>query len=873
MGPVFWTGITSIAYNIIADLLYDLGKDALNRGLRKRIEDIFEESFEAAAKGIVKNPAIRKQVLQQLSSPSTEQEIERLRHTGTPLNEDYFQQRFAQCLSKKNAEKLAPRFVEEFRRRLAADQTLSNQVSQIYQETIILLMGNLAQDHEEIKERLTELRTKTEEIPQKVWEAKPPEPSQTYKPSQFHPVQHGQEEIFQYYRTFVGRNDEFHQLADFLKNNGGEYWLMTGNPGMGKTALAVQTTLRIDQGQFGENVFCLVCFLRQEGNRNTPEYFLDVMNRQLQQLLNYPGDTPVSPAEKKRFYEQRLKEAAAIASPEQKLLIIIDGLDEAARDGRQPLLEFLPPLPGAYTYWLLTSRPNPQIVRQAPLEHRLRTPRASQLKGLNREDVRQLLEQVGDRVPRSDAFIDRLIQRTGGEPLFLRFLCQDIAGKPEIEAEALLNKTPAEVSEYFRRQLELVADTAQDEGVLGEILKVLLVARGAMNAHEIAGVLDAPLLTVRKGIKSIERFLLGEDRYELMHLEFRRAVEQLFTRQEKAAMRKRLLAYCRKTWKEAPPEETYPLEHTLQHLREGRRYKEILQTCDEGFLDTKLERLISPELLEVDYRAVWEASRELNDLAHLLRWAYHRARLADEVMALRDVDGLAALYGKLTLSGEPQYRHYVQRAMGLCALMPGNLKKIHRYLDILEILPPEYSSEKETLAKRVMALLPQLPDSEDKSGALLRLVESLSQMGDARVCGELLSEALSLAAGIGDEWKRSEVLSSLGSAIVQLGDSARAGALLEQTLGMAAEIGDEEQRSEVLSSLGSAIAQLGDGVRAGELLGEALRLAAGIADEGLRSEVLSSLASAIARLGDGARVGELLDEALRLAAGIGDEGL
>ena len=329
----------------------------------------------------------------------------------------------------------------------------------------------------------------------------------------FHQVDYGQGDIFDYYSTFVGKEKEFKAVQDFMQNDEGGYLLIQGKAGMGKTALVAELARRGAQSALSPHVCCLVFFIRQESGQNTPEKFLDVLNLQLLQLLAEEEEVPITLAEKKRQYERLWKKVESQVSSQNRVLVLIDGLDESAQAGKQPLVEYLPPKLPPYVSWVLTSRPLPDVLSAMPTTHFLRQAHSHWLTGLEPDEVRELLRHFGDSVKRSDDFIKGLIEQTNGEPLFLRFLCQDIADWGE-QAKAHLEEMPREVTAYFQRQFKLLRERTKgsyDRNLPLDILKILLVAYSGMTAEELAGVLGAPLFDIREGLNRLNGFYWGKN--------------------------------------------------------------------------------------------------------------------------------------------------------------------------------------------------------------------------------------------------------------------------------------------------------------------------------------------------------------------------
>lgn len=582
----------------------------------------------------------------------------------------------------------------------------------------------------------------------------------------FHRVDYRQEDIFNYYNLFIGRDTEFHTIKDFLLEIGGDYFLIQGNAGMGKTALMVELAQRVKQNKFGDDVFCVCFFIRQEGGRNTPEEFLDSMNQQFMELLETTEENPVHLTGKETLYKKLLDKLASHVSEESRLLVLIDGLDESPQEGQQSLLKYLPPTVPTHAYWILTSRPLPDVLSYMPTTHSLRKARSHCLSGLGTQEVRELLLQSGDKTERSDNFINALIRHTNGEPLFLRFLCKDIASRGKKAGEFLL-ETPTEVKEYFRMQFKLLRERAkksQDQIIPFEILKILLVAYSGMTAEELAGVLNAGLLDIRESIEVIERFLLGQERYELMHLEFRRTVEELLVHEsEKRAIMERLLSYCAQGWQNARPKETYAIRYYLRHLWELKRYTELFFLCESGYLEKKLGWFISPEILDEDYQILFDACKKSDNLQALLHWGMHRARVSDEVVAFRDIEGLPEQIGKLAGKG---MEDWWSRGVGLCALIPENSKKVKCFLGLCKGLDPVNQKVPEGIFKRIEEILKNIPSGKIKDKLTLGYVKELCRWGQTS-----LILAVQAARKIADDWSCSDALAAVGQAYGQLQDA------------------------------------------------------------------------------------------------------
>lgn len=662
-----------------------------------------------------------------------------------------------------------------------------------------------------------------------------------------------QEDIFDYYTNFVGREEVIGVTKEFLHGEGGDYLLIQGKAGIGKTALMVELARKVAEKKFSKEVTCIVFFIRQEGGRNTPEKFLDIMNQQLLQLLGESEEIAISLPEKKRQYQKLMNKVKKQASPENCLLILVDGLDEAAQAGEQPLLEFLPPKAAPFTYWIISSRPLPDVLTVVPTTHFLRRAHSYWLSGLEATEVRELLKQSGDVIERSDTFIEILLKHTNGEPLFLQFLCQDIAIWGA-RAETHLQEIPHEVNEYFQRQFKLLRERTketQQPEIAIEILKVLAVAYGGLTPEELAGILNVSLISIRENLEVIERFLLGKERYELMHLEFRRTVEETLMREkDRYRIKEQLLKYCAENWDKDQIKETYALRFYLQHLWNLQQYSEMFRLCTAGYLEKKLGRFISPELLVEDYRLLFEACKATGDLHAFLYWGRSRARISDEVLALRDISGLTHLMGKLSQSDKKWW----ERGVGLCALIPGTEGKLRGLLGMCKGLDPRTSDLPENAFRRIEVLLGELLERRGlKYDAHKLQIEYMTEL--CRWGEECLPKAWQVFDQIKDNIGAVQVL------IKYYVDFAQSHDGLNRVLQSAERLTHEYSRYQALLAISKGETQLGAIEKARTTLAQSLQSVHNLDSANSRFKELVKIAKGYRELGDIKMARKVLDQA------------
>lgn len=126
----------SVSQNIIAALLFDIGSEGFEKVDRQLVKEVFFESINDAAENILRSDKTKQKLLNNLQAKNLAKELAIFRESGLPLAEDYFENRFSKVISRKNAEKIAPSFLEIFRRKIAEDPEFLEQVLEYYLEDL-----------------------------------------------------------------------------------------------------------------------------------------------------------------------------------------------------------------------------------------------------------------------------------------------------------------------------------------------------------------------------------------------------------------------------------------------------------------------------------------------------------------------------------------------------------------------------------------------------------------------------------------------------------------------------------------------------------------------------------------------------------------
>ena len=178
-------------------------------------------------------------------------------------------------------------------------------------------------------------------------------------------------DIAQHLPRFTGRKWLFDRFDAWLADPKASrvFWI-TADPGVGKTAIACKLTQRRQIAAFHicrhnhdqkGDPRCLVRSLAWQLASQLPEYFARLVAlRDLEEL----GSESNAQTLFDRLVVQPLH--AGFPAPDRTIVILIDGLDEATREGRNDLVEFLAHNFAKLPDWVrlvLTSRPESEVVR------------------------------------------------------------------------------------------------------------------------------------------------------------------------------------------------------------------------------------------------------------------------------------------------------------------------------------------------------------------------------------------------------------------------------------------------------------------------------------------------------------------------------
>lgn len=189
----------------------------------------------------------------------------------------------------------------------------------------------------------------------------------------------------------------------------------------------------------------------------------------------------------------------------------------------------------------------------------------------------------------SNDFVEEVIRRSDGLPLYLRLLVQDIrAGRMDFSRDCE-HRLPRGLDDYYER---LVGTHPDLRAVMPSVLALLAEAkeplpfpamRECLQDHELVGQADGEALlneTLKFGHVMLRRCETADDTtgHDLYHYSFRQYLlaSDAF-RRFRAAARKRLTGYCWSRFELDPASLSgYALRHLPTHLLESERWSDLL---------------------------------------------------------------------------------------------------------------------------------------------------------------------------------------------------------------------------------------------------------------------------------------------------------
>jgi len=331
---------------------------------------------------------------------------------------------------------------------------------------------------------------------------------------------------------FVGRGWLFDRIETFFDQHSGGYFLLRGDPGIGKSALAAELVRR--RGYFHH------FNIRAEGI-NRAEDFLANVCAQLIAAYGLPHSYLPPEATRDGQFLKKLLEEVATRHPGEKLVLVVDALDEAVklREGVNPV--YLPVTVPDGVYVVATARRGTHLRVDCELdeleieqddEGNLADVQAFVESWLERPGIRDYLEaqELDD-----DTFVTEMVDKSQGNFMYLRYVLPEIARRT-YEGRDFAD-LPKGLEKYYEDHWRRMR--ARDEKDWFDrqlpVLVVLAVVKEPVSVDLIADFSGVDRRRIRAVLAGWDPFLYaaeveGDDgerqkRYRLYHASFQEFIE------------------------------------------------------------------------------------------------------------------------------------------------------------------------------------------------------------------------------------------------------------------------------------------------------------------------------------------------------------
>jgi hypothetical protein len=711
-----------------------------------------------------------------------------------------------------------------------------------------------------------------------------------------------QQRIDELTETFKGRTLEREKLLQFVASNNKGYLSIQGNPGIGKSALIAQFFKDLKHHEISKSLRTVEYFIRRGTQQAQVEFMLAYLIRRTDE--HFPAGKEIR-AEGKTTYDVQSQLFAkwrmwSEQNKGQKLLFLIDGLDEGAEN---IVLAYLPRENFENILFIYGSRPGghksiDDLWATLPTEHHTKL----ELQGLGKEDIRALIYEVANKyeIERESPWIDAVQIKSQGNPLYLKLLCDSLehGGVAVNDVHAL----PDKIDEYYKAILNRYAQDAIDGDSLLFSLFTFAAARDYLTNAHIGHINKLGPAATQRVCTTLKEVLyenpLTEEvlDYQLFHESFREYLIREFAKEVQDASY-RIIDFCSRWYEfEGSWEQRYALEHYAFHLSasgKAQHHETLLNLItSQPFTATQKKVLKNFEatkrLFQLALMKSIEFQKEdliLESALQLVDLKYEEANDAPQVVALAssgipgDIElalkRIEQFGGADEVGIQRKCTLYMLCLMELTLLDGRNnpnrktlIKKLLDHFD--EHLPTDHSilSWSDFFSSYLVFLmacewaelgLDYMIVNKRTRTFYLDDVLNKGPYSDFRLC-----VLLEVARGISDKLEKSVALSNISSEFAKKRQLEVATLVMQEALETARGLGDEYKKSIALSNISGEFAKQGQFETAVSVLPDALEIAQGISDEWEKSDALYSISGEFAKQGQ-------FEAALEIIRGISDE--
>lgn len=377
-----------------------------------------------------------------------------------------------------------------------------------------------------------------------------------------------QQKINELTEIFIGREKDLELIDNFIIRNSSGFLFITGNAGMGKSALIAMAIKSIQEKQKSDIKY--IEYFIKRGSCN-PRDFLLYMNSKLEAIAR--TGLVIDERDLRNNFYNRLKQASKKLKG-KKIVIFIDGLDEGIKEEVSLLNDMIHDVyPGILVvYSTRFNQAANDFYNNLPLGYK----EQHMISGISEEDIRALLYEVTNKYELTMDYIEEVKDKSAGNPLYVKLLCMAIE-KGELKANDTIRLT-SDYNDFYKGILDRLEKEDCSESIL-KALYLITTSKDYVSKKFIELVfnhmsVNESAIKSGKAIGQLREIIATNPKnyneYQLFHESLREYI-QANKKDELNEAVQNLASFC-STWKELRnyefPIKAYPLKYYSSHLRE-----------------------------------------------------------------------------------------------------------------------------------------------------------------------------------------------------------------------------------------------------------------------------------------------------------------